>query len=170
MGFDYIEKLPGLAANLTVVATALGALYLFAKRAKKARERQLDRSFMALWTNEGDITSAMPTHYIDLEIRCDKSQIHGVLNSSPIQSDQYWHNLSVIGSRNGSKARVEIVNIIRGRRVTFETVILQFQDNHIYWKLFTNQSKILPHATTLWRLEEVEFLGTTNYRVGHAEQ
>jgi len=148
---DLTAFLAALATALTILAQGRRLYRNFRVTLEERRKKQA-AALLGKWTNEGDVTAEIPSHYLDLEIVSIKGgEVSGIVRSRATASETELPNGSFAGRLRWRKILGEVVDVRQGRLLKYGDVVLRLRRDRLEWKVQNGVADFLPRSALLWK-------------------
>lgn len=144
-----------ISDEVRAVVAAIKDLHGFATRIRSARAEK----FAGTWSNEGDCTGPIPSHYVELVLTSKGTEVTGIVRSRNLELEAEFPNGSFIGRRRGFWVTGEIIDVSRGRRVRYGRVSMHLRKGLLEVQATDRLADFLPTQASLWRLSDVSGRG-----------
>lgn len=136
--------------EIRAVVAAAKDLHGFATKIRAARAEK----FGGTWGNEGDCTSPIPSHFLELVLVSHGTEVTGIIRSRNLESDSELPNCSFIGRRRGFRVTGEVTNVSRGRVVYYGKVKMRLHKGQLEFRATDRLADFLPTQASLWRHQQ----------------
>ncbi len=141
-----------IKATIDEVRAVINAVNDIRRFIREKAEKEA-RGITGTWTNEGDVTAPLPSHFIDVELLVDGKKVSGIVRSRELQTDSELPNGSLVGERKMRKIAAEVLDVRRGRLVKYGDITLERKGDFIHWTARNCVADFLPATARLWKLK-----------------
>ncbi len=150
------DLLEATAYLVAIVAGLGGGISFIVHQVRKSRWR-VRAEWTGRWTNEGDVTGTLPSHFVDLALEAKDGELSGLITSRGLGVEAIAPDRSVVGSYSGRHGKIEVYHIRGGHRLDEATAKVSLNRRQLLsWTLVNGVTAFYPTRMECWKLDPDE--------------